>query len=156
MQTVGGKMTRVVLILVVLSGLLVVSGCSRGTEPKSPPPGVNAELAAKGKELFGKYACNTCHSTTGQAGIGPALNGLYGKQVKLDDGSTGAADDSYIRESILNPDAKTVAGYPKGSMANLIQPFMPELQKEENLAALVEYIKSLQKSLKLGRGGSRF
>nr|WP_286207445.1 cytochrome c [Thermomicrobium sp. CFH 73360] len=131
------------MVLLVVVSLGAFAAC-RQEEQKAAPPNVNAELAQRGKELFGKYACNTCHSTTGQAGIGPALNGIYGKQVKLDDGSTVTRDDAYLRESILNPDAKIVAGYPKGSMANFIQPYLPELQKEENLSALVEYIKSLQ------------
>lgn len=136
-------MSRVLLVVLAVVSFGVFAAC-RQEEQKPPPPNVNAELAQRGKELFGKYACNTCHSTTGQAGIGPALNGIYGKQVKLEDGSTVTVDDAYLRESILNPDAKIVAGYPKGSMANFIQPYLPELQKEENLSALVEYIKSLQ------------
>lgn len=136
-------MSRVLLVVLAVVSLGIFAAC-RQEEQKPPPPNVNAELAQRGKELFGKYACNTCHSTTGQAGIGPALNGIYGKQVKLEDGSTVTVDDAYLRESILNPDAKIVAGYPKGSMANFIQPYLPELQKEENLSALVEYIKSLQ------------
>ncbi|GBD18255.1 Cytochrome c2 iso-1 [bacterium HR27] len=140
-------MLRVVLVIVAVLMSVAMVGCtgSRGTGGENAlPPGVNVELAEKGKQLFNTYACNTCHSVNGQAGIGPALNGIYGKQVKLEDGSTVTVDDAYLRESILNPDAKIVAGYPKGSMANLIQPFLPEIRKEENLSALVEYIKSLQ------------
>ena len=56
----------------------------------------------------------------------------------LADGSTVTADDSYIRESILNPNAKIVAGY---------QPLMPTFQgqlTEEQILALTTYIKSLQ------------
>lgn len=132
-------------LLVMVSVLLVLlAACARPQEQQAPPPDVNAELARKGKELFGQYACATCHSVTGQAGIGPALNGIYGKQVKLEDGSTVTRDEAYLRESIVNPDAKIVAGYPKGSMLNVIRPFLPELQKDENLSALVEYIKSVQ------------
>jgi hypothetical protein len=47
------------------------------------------------------------------------------------------ADESYIRESILNPQAKVVAGF---------QPIMPTFQgqvSEEQLLQLVTYIKSL-------------
>lgn len=137
-----GQFLRMMLVGCLLLTALVA--CSQKETQEAPPANVNVELTNKGKELFGKYACNTCHSTTGQAGIGPALNGIYGKQVKLEDGSTVTVDDAYLRESILNPDAKIVAGYPKGSMSNFIQPYLAELQKEENLSALVEYIKSLQ------------
>jgi cytochrome c oxidase subunit 2 len=66
------------------------------------------------------------------------LNGVYDGKVLLADGSTVTADDAYIRESILNPQAKIVAGY---------QPLMPSFQgqlTEEQIIDLTEYIKSLQ------------
>jgi len=66
------------------------------------------------------------------------LNGLYGSKVSLADGSTVLADDAYIRESILQPNATIVAGY---------QPLMPTFQgqlTEEQILALIAYIKSLQ------------
>ena len=68
---------------------------------------------------------------------GPVLNGLFGSQVKLANGETVVANNDYIRESILNPQAKIVAGFP---------PIMPTFQgqvSEEQLLALTEYIKSL-------------
>ncbi len=138
-------MRRLTLFASLLAAffLLACGGGSNEANQQVTPPAVNAELAAAGKEYFNKYACSTCHSMTGQAGIGPALNGIYGKKVQLEDGSSVVVDDAYLRESILQPDAKIVKGYPKGSMANVIQPFMPELQKPEILDALVEYIKSV-------------
>ena len=66
------------------------------------------------------------------------MNGLYGAQVLLADGTSVVADDAYIRESILQPNAKIVAGY---------QPLMPTFQgqlTEEQILALTAYIKSLQ------------
>jgi cytochrome c oxidase subunit 2 len=57
--------------------------------------------------------------------------------VPLNDGRTVMADDTYIRESILNPDAKIVAGY---------QPIMPTFQgqiNEDDLIKLIEFIKAL-------------
>jgi cytochrome c oxidase subunit II len=63
---------------------------------------------------------------------------VFGSQVKLSDGRTITADEGYLRESILNPQAKLVAGY---------QPLMPTFQglvNEEALMGLIEYIKSLQ------------
>jgi cytochrome c oxidase subunit 2 len=69
------------------------------------------------------------------------LDGLFGKEVQLQNGSKVIADESYIRESILNPRAKFVAGF---------QPIMPTFQgqvSEEQLLQLVAYIKSIgQKS----------
>jgi cytochrome c oxidase subunit 2 len=90
-----------------------------------------------GEKLFAEKACNTCHYPDGK-GRAPSLNGLYGKKVQLADGSTVTADDAYIRESILNPNAKIVARY---------QALMPAFQgqlTEEQLLSLMSYVKSLQ------------
>ena len=57
--------------------------------------------------------------------------------VPLDNGSTVIADDDYLRESIIEPSAKVVAGYP---------PIMPSYRgqlSEEQIMALVAYVKSL-------------
>ena len=70
-------------------------------------------------------------------GRGPNLVGLHGKPVLLDDGRTVTADDNYIRESILTPGGKVVAGF---------RPIMPTFQgivNEEQLLSLVAYIRSL-------------
>jgi cytochrome c oxidase subunit 2 len=93
-------------------------------------------LAQAGEKLFTQLACVTCHAS-GDQQRGPVLNGLFGSQVTLANGEKVAADNAYIRESILNPQAKIVAGFP---------PLMPTFQgqvSEEQLLALTEYIKSL-------------
>ena len=93
---------------------------------------------AVGEKLFTERACVTCHLSDGK-GRAPSLNGVYGGRVLLADGSTITADDAYIRESILLPNAKIVAGY---------QPLMPTFQgqlTEEEIVALMSYVKSLQK-----------
>jgi cytochrome c oxidase subunit II len=101
--------------------------------------GVASEsLAAAGAKLFQRHACNTCHRPDSTA-RGPNLEGLFGRRVQLADGRTLVADESYIRESILAPNAKIVAGF---------QPIMPTFQglvSEEELLQLVAYIKSLSK-----------
>ena len=98
--------------------------------------GTEGSLASQGEKLFQKYACNTCH-TSDATGRGPALLGLYGSTVRLSNNFTVVADDNYIRESILNPQAKIVQGY---------GPIMPTFQgqvNEEDLLKLLAYIKSL-------------
>ena len=75
-------------------------------------------LASAGAKLFQQHACNTCHRPDSLA-RGPNLEGLFGRQVKLSDGRTLVADEAYIRESIVNPNAKIVAGF---------QPIMPTFQ----------------------------
>jgi cytochrome c oxidase subunit 2 len=93
-------------------------------------------MADSGGKLFVDLACNTCHLDTGQ-GRGPVLKGLFGKQVLLTNGQTITVDDAYIRESVLNPQAKIAAGF---------QPIMPTFQglvTEEQLLQIIAYVKSL-------------
>ncbi|MGH9670585.1 MAG: cytochrome c oxidase subunit II [Terriglobales bacterium] len=96
-------------------------------------------LAANGQKLFRDLACDTCHrADTGARG--PDLAGLFGRPVTLSAGNKVVADESYIRESIVNPTAKVTFGY---------QPIMPTFQgqiSEEGLLQLVAYIKSLEAS----------
>lgn len=89
-----------------------------------------------GKQLFAQLGCDTCHKQA-SGGLGPTLIGLYGRNEQLEGGQTVVADDAYIRESILNPRAKLVAGY---------QPVMPVFAgqvSEDSLIQLVTYIRSL-------------
>src|SRR5581483_5211305 len=93
-------------------------------------------LANTGQGLFASLGCSTCHRFDTQ-GRGPNLTGLFSKQVLLEDGRTVSADENYIRESILSPAAKVVSGF---------KPIMPTFQgiiSEEQLNALVAYVKSL-------------
>jgi cytochrome c oxidase subunit 2 len=95
-----------------------------------------ATLAENGQKLFENLACANCHKEDG-SGRCPDLAGLYNKNVKLADGTTVKADEGYLRESILRPAAKVVAGY---------EPVMPTFQglvTEEGVWQLIEYIKSL-------------
>jgi cytochrome c oxidase subunit 2 len=99
--------------------------------------GGSSNPVVAGEKLFAEKACITCHVPDG-TGRSPSLNGVYGAQVLLADGSTVTADEAYIRESILQPNAKIVARY---------QPLMPSFQgqlTEEQILALIAYIKSLQ------------
>jgi cytochrome c oxidase subunit 2 len=92
--------------------------------------------AIAGKQLFQTYGCMSCH---GQ--YGPTLAGLYGRPVTVIDENgrqrTVTADDAYLRESIIYPDAKLVLGYP-----NRMPSFKSTLS-EEQILDLIEYIKSL-------------
>ncbi|RPI55399.1 MAG: cytochrome c oxidase subunit II [Acidobacteria bacterium] len=93
-------------------------------------------LASTGEKLFADLACNTCHRPDAR-GRGPMLEGVFGHPVQLHDGSVVTADENYVRESIVQPAAKVTAGF---------QPVMPAFQglvTEEQLLALIEYVKSL-------------
>jgi len=94
-------------------------------------------MLQQGEALFTQLACVTCHLPDG-TGRGPSLVGVYGSTVTLDNGSTVAADETYLRESILTSQAKTVKGYEH------IMPTFQGLINEDGVAALIEYIKSMQ------------
>ena len=98
--------------------------------------------AAAGQKLFSDLVCITCH-TEGSQGRGPVLANLFGHEVELQGGTKVIADEAYIRESIVNPQAKIVNGF---------QPIMPTFQglvTEEQLLQLIAYLKSLS-----GQSGS--
>ena len=101
--------------------------------------GGGGTLAQRGERLFSELACNTCHIGDG-SGRGPSLRNKFGMQEKLANGSVVNIDESYVRESILTPQRKVVSGF---------DPLMPTFQglvNEENVMALIEYVKSLQSS----------
>ena len=93
-------------------------------------------LSQRGAKLFQDLACVTCHLDSGQ-GRGPSLKDIIGTTVDLQDGSKALVDETYLRESILNSQAKVVKGF---------QPLMPTFQgliNEEGLVSLIEYVKTL-------------
>jgi len=93
--------------------------------------------AQNGERLFSDLACVTCHKTD-TTGRGPSLLGVFGSQVELVDGRKVTADENYLRESIMNSQAKIVKGY---------QGIMPAFQgmvSEENLMQLIAYIRTLK------------
>lgn len=91
-----------------------------------------------GKALFQAKGCNACHSVDGSPGVGPSLKGVFGHEVRLADGRVVPADENYIRNSILNPSAEVVEGF------NPVMPPFAGLLTEEEINALIAYIKSLR------------
>ena len=99
--------------------------------------GMGGTMAQQGERLFEQMGCSSCHLLDRQ-GRGPIVRGVYGSRVQLSNGQTVLADDPYIRESILNPNAKIVAGY----KPNIMPSFQGQIS-EEGILQLVVYIKSL-------------
>ncbi len=98
--------------------------------------GVKESLAQQGEVLFRQYGCSGCHGANSTVHA-PALEGVYGSLVHLQDGSTVRADERYLRDCILLPRTQTVAGYP---------PVMPNFSGqlgEDDLVKLIAYIQSL-------------
>lgn len=91
----------------------------------------------QGEQLFTSLGCITCHAAEGPGARGPELANVFGSQVLLRGGGTVLADENYLRESMLDPAAKLVAGY---------DPIMPSFEgqvDEQQLIYLITYIKSL-------------
>jgi len=99
--------------------------------------------AQRGEKLFQDLGCNTCHRSDALARC-PELGGLFGRPVQLQSGQTVTADEAYIRESILDPGAKVVAGYEN------IMPTFKGLVTEESILDLIAYIRSLTPAEKAG------
>ena len=99
--------------------------------------GAEGSLASAGAKLFADLACNTCHRPEVQ-GRGPRLDGLFGRTVTLEGGARVVVDEAYIREAIVNPNARIAQGF---------QPVMQSYQgvvTEEGLLQMIEFVKSLR------------
>lgn len=101
-------------------------------------------MALEGRKLFLKLQCITCHSRDAQA-RGPLLEGIAGKTIQLKDGGSTIANKNYLRESILRPDAKIVAGYQNIMPVYTLKTPQNEEGRldEEDLARLIAFIESL-------------
>lgn len=91
-----------------------------------------------GKTLIGSNGCTACHSTDGTELQGPTFQGLFESEKTLVDGSTVTADENYIRESILEPQAKVVEGFPP------VMPSFAGTLDDQQIDAIIEFIKTLE------------
>lgn len=140
------------LILLLGVSVLVLNSCSsnsQGSSKSGSSAGVNGAAsknglseqeradARKGAILFIQLGCNTCHMNPTTGKNYPDLRGIYGRKVRFKDGSTAIVNDEYLKESILQPNKKILAGY---------EPAMPNFShlKEEQVRQLIAYIKSLK------------
>ncbi len=101
-------------------------------------------MASRGEKLFNELGCVTCHVPDG-SGRCPSLVNVFGRPVQLITGEQVVADEAYVRESILRPNAKIVSAY---------QPIMPTYQgqvSEEGILQLIAYVKSLAPAAQPGQ-----
>jgi cytochrome c oxidase subunit 2 len=111
--------------------------CKLGPDGKLETP------ALWGEKLFVKNNCPTCHGAGGTGLIagskspGPRLAGIYSTMQPMSTGPAVMADENYIRESILKPNAKIVQGYTTVQMPTFVM-------KDDQLDAVIAYVKSLK------------
>lgn len=117
-----------IAVMAVSVGLAACGGDGDAAIQLSP-------AGAAGRDLALQKGCASCHGTDGEGRVGPPFQGLFGSTVSLDDGTTVVADEAYIVESILEPNAKQVEGYALP---------MPQTNlTDDELASIVDYIREL-------------
>ncbi len=149
------KLRFSLLLLVVLS--LVLAACGGGGGAKAPAGGGGEKPstggggpvtgdASRGKDLFNKTVigpksapgCVTCHSLEpNKTLVGPSLAGVAGRAGSR---VSGKSAEEYLRESIVNPNAFVVEGFPSGVM---YQNYGKELSEQE-IADLVAFLLTLK------------
>jgi cytochrome c oxidase subunit 2 len=100
--------------------------------------GVHESLAVRGGRIVKNAGCLNCHAIDGKEKIAPNFRGLFGSKVSLEGGRSVTADEEYFRESIMDPGAKIVKGYP-----NVMPTFKATLPRED-IDAVVDYLKTLK------------
>ncbi len=108
---------------------------SPAASPVASPLAMTGDVEA-GRSLAAQ--CMACHSVDGSQMVGPTWLGLYMHEVELENGTIVIADDAYLFESIVDPNAKVVKGFPAGAM-----PPYGAILTEQQIADLVAYIRSL-------------
>ena len=101
---------------------------------------LSADPVERGKKWAAQFACTACHSADGSTIVGPTWQGLYGTTEMLEGGATVIVDDAYLHESVVDPNAKLVQGF----AANIMPQNFKDRLSEQQVADLIEYIKSLK------------
>lgn len=94
----------------------------------------------RGRSLYEKKQCIGCHTIDGNKGVAPTWKGIWGRTEILSDGSKIVVDENYIRESILEPNAKIVQGYASPS----VMPTYKGTLKDKDIDAIIAFMKTLK------------
>ena len=124
-------------MLIGLAALTLGAGCS--SDPDDGGGSAEAvQLTAageQGRQVAEDEGCTSCHSSDGSDGVGPTWQGLAGSEVELDGGTTVIADDDYLTEAIVDPNAQLVKGF---------RGIMPERAIDaDQVAAIVAYLNEI-------------
>ncbi|MBY0587503.1 cytochrome c oxidase subunit II [bacterium] len=97
----------------------------------------------RGEYLFNTRGCSQCHSLDGspKANGGPSFLGAWGTEVSFEDGTSAKMDENYIRESVVNPQAKIRKGFGKIMSVGL-------LSKDEEFEGIIAFIRDLNEKAK--------
>ncbi len=107
----------------------------------------------RGQVWYTEFGCNACHSVDGTALAGPTWQGMYNHEAQLADGTTATVDDAYIRESIINPNLKIVAGFAANIMPQDFETRMAEKETAvlasegvqlDIIADIIAYIQTIE------------
>ncbi len=116
------------------------------------PRAATAQKAApatveEGRRLATMFGCAACHSPEGKdfAHVGPTWKGLFGSErdfftAEKKKGHC-VADAAYLRESILEPSAKIVAGYERGEYA---MPSYAGALTDSQIESIILFIQTLK------------
>ncbi len=120
-----------------MQGALVVMPAAEYAAWAAAVPGPSAKpVAERGEEIRERSGCLGCHALSGPVKVGPDLGGIFGRTVELEGGATVTADENYLRESIYDPGAKIVKGFPN------VMPTFKATLSEDDVAAIIAYLKT--------------
>jgi cytochrome c oxidase subunit 2 len=102
--------------------------------------GGNKPPAERGKSLYEKKQCIGCHTIDGSKGVAPTWKGIWGRTETMNDGTKVTVDENYVRESVLEPNAKIVQGYASPS----VMPTFKGTLKDKDIDAIIAFMKTLK------------
>ena len=124
--------------------VLLTIACGGGSSPASDGATAistgESTAVPDGQSLSSTYGCIGCHTADGGTGVGPTWQGIYGKEESLNDDTIVMVDEAYLRESILDPNAKIV----KGFLPGIMPADFGEKLTESEIDLLIDYIKVLK------------
>ena len=115
--------------------LFLIIGCQTQTALNDIQPGTPEH---RGQEVFNRMACNACHSVDGSLKLGPTIKNQYGQTIRHTDGSVVIIDDTYIRESLIDPLKYIAEGYTP------IMPSYKPVLSDEDIENLIAFMKALK------------
>jgi len=135
---IGATTTLLVFVLVLVVGWDQLTDAAADETVAGPPTTLAPVTPPSGEELAQIGGCIACHSVDGSQLVGPSWLGIAGTERPIEGGATVLADRAYLHQSIVDPAALIVAGYPDVMVKTFGDTF-----SEAEINALVDYIESL-------------